>query len=321
MLDNIDSEFSPTIMDPEEFLKVTSVVSNKNGERIHNDLAVSSTCHDGAIAEKRVLAKVTKQRTWRNTLAQKRDFVLQFFAFVVNSELDHIPELTEACMNGFKPRNNNNDPIKLIDFIDNRIFHSWIRAFKRGDYDSWGGMNDLSSYKANSAEIVRHLNKTLSQKHVGHGTLNEIVIKHEDKSHEYGVIAKKDIPINSFIGYYMGKVVDCSEANRRVWDHEYMILLNKTEFVDSSDKYSCFARYYKCSIDPAAQNVCILRQKTINPQNNIVLVTTKNVEKGSELVLSCEEVGWSRSVMKASYRNNISSSSHNGRPISDIHHL
>jgi hypothetical protein len=86
------------------------------------------------------------------------------------------------------------------------------------------------------------------------------------------------------LGYFKGECIDSKEAELRHLD--FVFCIGEAKFIDASQLLSCFARYYNCAVNRSDQNVCVERLLWTNPQKAICFITTKNVQRGEEFLIS-----------------------------------
>jgi hypothetical protein len=71
----------------------------------------------------------------------------------------------------------------------------WLKAYKRGEFEDWGGLNDLSKSNAKAQKIMCHIYRSIKERDPDTAYWNKIVrksqISPEDK---YGVIAMRFVP-------------------------------------------------------------------------------------------------------------------------------
>ena len=213
----------------------------------------------------------------RLTLFAKKEIVQRYYNFL--DDTDETPSYNNF-VNLFNKEN--------VNQIDESSLGKWILAEKNGEFLSWGGANDLNKKSCSLRIIADQIDKQLSDRDVHHGEYNKIA-KSLSTSRGYGVIARQFTPAGTFLGYYKGECIDSNEALMRQ-DFDYIFCIGEEKFIDANKLLSCFARHYKCAVNQSDQNVCVERLLWSNPQKAICFITTKNVQRGEEFLISygCE---------------------------------
>jgi hypothetical protein len=232
----------------------------------------------------------------RLTLLEKKDIVQKFYNYL--DETDKVT--TDAHIKEFvKIFNKDSDQRIGLSSIS-----KWIRAEKQGEFLSWGGANCLDRKVCFVQNVIEKIDEHLKDRDVYHGEYNEVA-KSPSIPEEYGVITRKFTPAGTFLGFYKGECIDSKEAELR-HDFDYIFCIGEGKFIDAIKLLSCFARYYNCAVNRSDQNVCVERLLWTNPQKAICFITTKDVKKGEEFLISygceCWERQSSKALMSASFR-------------------
>ena len=171
----------------------------------------------------------------------------------------------------------------------------WVKAFERGEFQSWGGINDLTRPNSKSKQIIAHLNTLLQTKHPYEAQWHRLV-KSPSSPDQYGMIARKQIPAGTLLGFFKGEVMDLEDEEKMKGSHKYLITDNT--YIEGADFDSCYARYYNCSTQVENQNVCVERLPNwTNPQRAVCFVANNEIAAGTELIIAYDQ-GFTRNNNK-----------------------
>jgi hypothetical protein len=231
----------------------------------------------------------------RPTLGNKYSIVQEYYDFLKHSDIV-TGSTNEFSIRSYVEMYNSNPSNKRLLHVSN--LSKWVRAERRGEYLPWNGINKLDSRTCKIVNLVRHLDYILKLKYPCHGIYNQ-VSKSLFVANEYGVTAREFAPQGTFLGYYMGEVINGQEANKRTESQEYMFTLGKNRFIDAKAYDSCFARYYNCAMKASDQNVSVERLDSKDPQSVICFITNRDVPKGEEFLISYGSAYWERAAQRA----------------------
>jgi hypothetical protein len=234
----------------------------------------------------------------RLDIETKKNIVLQYYQFC-NDGQDDDSDLdgdhsTKTLGNNTSLRafvkHNNSQPNSL--WLEHSNLSKWVRAEKRGEFLSWElNINTQTTRKiSNPKKIIKHIDKTLKLRDKFHGAFNKIV-RSPTIPGEYGVVARKFTPAGTFLGFYKGTVISGIANDTR--NHDYTFSIGRNKFIDASDYYSCFARYYNCSLKSVDQNVCVeILSDWTNPQKAVCFIANRDVKMGDEFLISYGPEYW-----------------------------
>jgi hypothetical protein len=239
----------------------------------------------------------------RLDLDAKKNIVYQYYEFCSSHKNDNESSDVddEFRKHSVKQRDNGtsirafvrqNNAKKNCMLLEHSNLSKWVRAEKRGEYLPWESNIKAQTARKKSApqKIIKLIDKTLKLRDKYHGAFNKIV-RSPSIPGEYGVVARKFTPAGTFLGYYKGKVITGVENDTR--NHDYTFSIGRNKFIDASDYYSCFARYYNCSLKSADQNVCVeILSDWTNPQKAICFIANKDIRKGAEYLISYGPEYW-----------------------------
>lgn len=233
--------------------------------------------------------------TMRNTkLMDRKIEVDKYYSYLKQNGL----ESENGMIRTYVQLNNENKLSKMK--LKYSCFSKWINADRRGDYNSWNGLNNLQITMCKSEAIVEHIDGMLI-KDSPH--FNRFA-KSLKGSGQYGVLARKFTPAGTFLGYYRGEVITCTEAiQRSISDHMMLVpgqQKHRPVIIDGCDHYSCFGRYYNCVSSTNEQNVSVERIQWTDPQKAICFITNRNVNQGEEFLLP-HGCGWNVPVLNGDY--------------------
>jgi hypothetical protein len=234
----------------------------------------------------------------RLDIETKKNIVLQYYQFCNDgqdeSALDEDHSTTKTLGNNTSLRafvkHNNSKPKNL--WLEHSNLSKWIRAEKRGEYQPWElNINAQTTRKITSPQkILKHIDTKLKLRDKFHGVFNKIV-RSPSVPGEYGVVARKFTPAGTFLGFYKGTVISGIANDTR--NHDYTFGIGRNKFIDASDYYSCFARYYNCSLKSVDQNVCVeILSDWTNPQKAVCFIANRDVKMGDEFLISYGPEYW-----------------------------
>jgi hypothetical protein len=282
-VDDLNSSFSDEVVSVEELF-----VDNANpGLTFWDHLTnlLETTSNDECDSTDVNLDQVAGKRK-RLDLETKKNVVEQYFMFCSSAnENDEQKVSVRAFVR------HNNEQAKQLKLESTNVYR-WISAYKRGEYLSWETKIKLQTTRKVSCpmKIINHIDSTLNKRDKCHGVYNKVVRSPSIKG-EYGVVARRFTPAGTFLGFYKGKVITGIANDTR--NHDYTFGINRNTFIDASDYYSCFARYYNCSVLSADQNVCVeILTDWTNPQKAICFIANKDIKKGDEFIISYGPEYW-----------------------------
>jgi hypothetical protein len=240
--------------------------------------------------------KSRKSSRERPTLRTKNAIVQEYYEFVKNNADVLTVSTNEFSIRSYVDYYNSIQSNKRLLHVSN--LSKWVRAERRGEYLPWNGINKLDSRTCKIVNLVRHLDFVLKTKYPCHGLYNQ-VSKSLTVAGEYGITARRFSPEGTFLGYYMGEVINGQEANRRTESQEYMFTLGKNRFIDAKAYDSCFARYYNCAMKASDQNVSVERLDSKDPQAVICFIANRDIQKGEEFLISYGSAYWERAAQRA----------------------
>lgn len=97
---------------------------------------------------------------------------------------------------------------------------------------------------------------------------------------EYGLQARVDIPRKTMLGYYEGVLV---KRNRIMPYNDYVLETYDDECVDASAHLAGYGRYMNCAKLPQDQNVSFEMVESRQVNKRVIMVTTVDIARGSEL--------------------------------------
>jgi hypothetical protein len=254
------------------------------------------SCVDSCSVDKlEGLQNLTTKHRKRLSLAEKKVVVDNFYLFYRTQRLfDELP--ADIYIETFTVNYNNQCSTTTCEGqkLTAVVFKQGIRAEQRGEYlDWWNKMNMLSKKVCYAHKILERIDYLLKKSHKRCWEFNQIA-KSMIAANEYGVVARKNIPSGTFLGFYSGACITPEQAeinNRKLFhNYDYLFGINKTCFIDATDLISCYGRYYKRTNNKAKQNVCVKRLLFSDTQKTICFITTKDVKIGQEFLIpfGCE---------------------------------
>jgi hypothetical protein len=233
--------------------------------------------------------RVETDRT-RLTLFAKKEIVQKFYNYLDETEdASNGAHMKKTFVALFNKENEYQ--------IDVSSIGKWIRAEKHGEFLPWGGANSLDNKVCFVEKVIEKIDDHLSDRDAHHGEYNQVA-RSPSIPEEYGVIARKFTPAGTFLGYYKGECIDSKTAESS-YDFDYIFCIGEGKFIDASKLLSCYARYYNCAVNRSDQNVCVERLLWTNPQKAICFITTRDVQKGEEFLISYGCEYWERQSSKA----------------------
>jgi hypothetical protein len=234
----------------------------------------------------------TKQRK-RLTLFEKKIVVDHFYLYCKGIFLlDELPvnvliDDFTVCYNNQYNAVSGDENNKLTSMVLNQ----WIEAERRGDYLSWDNHNNMHRKVFHMNIIVLRIDYLLRKRNKNCSEYNKVV-QSIVAVNEYGVVARKDTPSGTFLGFYKGNCItpEQAEINNYIHNYDNFFVLNEAYLIDATDFISCYARYYKRVQNKDEQNVCVRRLLFSDTQKTVCFVTTKDVKQGKEFLIpfGCE---------------------------------
>jgi hypothetical protein len=161
----------------------------------------------------------------------------------------------------------------------------WLKAYYRGEFEEWGGLNDLSKANAKSQKIMEHIYQSLQVSFPDTAVWNKIIRKSRYSPDKYGVVAKKDVPRGTVIGFFDGDYIVSETPVTMCGFHKYE--LDQFTYIDGSSFTSCFARYYATSGSTRFQNVSVHRLEYFaSHARRVCFMSLRDIAKGEEFVIA-----------------------------------
>jgi hypothetical protein len=171
------------------------------------------------------------------------------------------------------------------DQLHHGCVFKWLKAYYRGEFEEWGGLNDLSKANAKAQKIMDHIYQSLQVSFPETAVWNKIIRKSRYSPDKYGVVAKKDVPRGTVIGFFDGDYVVSNTPIKLCGFHKYE--LDQFTYIDGSSFTSCFARYYASSGNAHFQNVSVHRLQTFPSHNRrVCFMSIRDIAKGEEFVIA-----------------------------------
>jgi hypothetical protein len=123
----------------------------------------------------------------------------------------------------------------------------------------------------------------LSLAHQNSANWNELV-KSPSSPDKYGVVARRDVPAGTFLGFYQGEHFTSVDKIRGPDTYK----INETNYIDASGEFtSCYARYYNWSTAENKQNVAVERlAEWTDPNRAVCFIANKAIKRGVEFVIA-----------------------------------
>jgi hypothetical protein len=167
--------------------------------------------------------------------------------------------------------------------LDMSNVFKWVKAYNRGEYLEWDGRNDLDRPNCRSKIIIEHIDTLLSDAHRKSANWNELV-KSPSSPDKYGVVARRDVPAGTFLGFYQGEHFTSDDIVKGPDTYK----IDATNYIDASGDFtSCYARFYNWSTTENRQNVTVERLvEWTDPNKTICFVANKAIKRGTEFVIA-----------------------------------
>jgi hypothetical protein len=173
----------------------------------------------------------------------------------------------------------------------------WVRAYNRGEYFGWYGLNDLNRFNAKSKDILRFLNEQMILKFPSLSFYHKIA-KSPSSPDRHGIIARTNITAGTFLGFFVGVHRTSSRDGPPHGPHMFTTVENNNSvYIDCESNFTaCYARYYNTSTSIEAQNVSIVRLLDFTESNAAVcFISNENILVGHELIIAHDQ-GYMRGV-------------------------
>jgi hypothetical protein len=166
----------------------------------------------------------------------------------------------------------------------NNVF-KWVKAYDRGEYLEWDGLNNLNKLRCCSKKIIERIDSLLSLKHPTSAHYWNQLVKSPSSPDSYGVVARRHIKAGTFLGFYQGTYFETIEVVVR---RPHVFKIREHQYIDASTSFdSCYARHYNWSTGLVHQNVCVERLSTWSDANRaICFVANIDIPPGVELILA-----------------------------------
>lgn len=175
-----------------------------------------------------------------------------------------------------------NQPLEMANVF------KWLKANERGDFKTWGKINDLTKPNARSKQILRHLNEEMDFKFPLLSELQKLE-KSICSPDRYGVVARKAIPLGTFLGFMNGELYT-DELPSGLYAYTLKEKDNSAYVDCSSDFYACYARYYNRSTLQESHNVSVVRlPNPVDHNHAVCFVSNKHIQAGCELIIACDQ--------------------------------
>ncbi len=237
---------------------------------------------------------VTKRN--RLTLRDRKAVVDRYLYFLTSPEFYVDPTVPRHYYDPYDGKENERyeKSIKMFLKIENlnwaeghkldmsNVF-KWVKASDRGEYLEWGGRNDIDRPNCRSKIIIDHIDNLLSNAHHKSANWNELV-KSPSSPDKYGVVARRDVPAGTFLGFYKGEHFITNDTVKG--PDKYKI--DGTNYVDASGEFtSCYARFYNWSTSENRQNVSVERlTEWTDPNKAICFIANRAIKRGAEFVIA-----------------------------------
>jgi hypothetical protein len=180
---------------------------------------------------------------------------------------------------------NDNETKNRITLANFGVFR-WLRAYLRGDYFEWGGVNDLNKSNCRSKLILQIINRNLKANHGNYSCWNAIV-RSPSAEENYGAIAKRDIPAGTVLcfveGVLFNKPIEHAGAKHIRLN---VVPITDNSYIDISDFYCCYARYYnRSSKNTLANTSMFCAQHWTDPNKAICCVSNVDICRGVEIIV------------------------------------
>jgi hypothetical protein len=245
------------------------------------------------------------------TVAQRRKQIRDFCLFatekfgnlniVSSEELDMyaFSYLVQLYNGNVPPRNNLNKQYKKNTLTYDTLLR-YLKAYNRGEYETWEGLNDLTSQNCKLKKILHHVDSVLKNKFPSHAKYNELN-KSKFRALAWGVLAREFTPAGTFLGHVDGESITSTEAEKRINeecdDNENVFMSKKAKFfvigqdhfVDLSQYDSCYARYYNC-VPSKFHNVSVQLLSIDTSRRTMGFITNQDVNKGEEFLIDFNSI-------------------------------
>jgi hypothetical protein len=180
---------------------------------------------------------------------------------------------------------------------DGKRLYKWLKADQRFEFDRWNDRNDLSKLNCKQRMILFTIDETLKANNPKSGDLMKVV-KSPSSPDVYGVVARKMIHCDTFLGFFEGNFVADHDHRSVKGPGKYYGLANPNTdhyeknigHIDGSAFDSCYARYFVSNQLPSLQNVSVVRLKGVTDCNRaICFVSNGDIAKGTELLIAPDQ--------------------------------
>jgi hypothetical protein len=233
---------------------------------------------------------LTKRRV-RLSLLERKFHVERYLWYKQNNQAFCQIEIGDQLMRSFV---NDSNATGIYYRLNKSSLSRWIHAYKRGEYDMWGGHKLGHSKVTDKWIVVQRIDRHLKARDPFHAAFNKVDWS-PSLPDQYGVVARKFTPSGTFLGFYKGAVL--SDEKRDSRNYDYTFAIGRNLFIDASNLVSCFARYYNCATNHADQNVAVeLLSNWTNPQKAICFIANRNIAEGEEFLVSYGPDYWAHMV-------------------------
>jgi hypothetical protein len=255
-----------------------------------------------------IVRKVRKQKRQQSSLYEKLQVVLRYKEFLrqLSTKTKVSPDLLDILNDDDDEDTRSERSIKSFLKIENQNYQwldeplqlanvfKWLRAYDRGDFHDWGGINNLNKPNAHSKKILHVINDTLKAK-FPILKYHQKVVKSKYSPDQYGVVARQEIPPGTFLGFFQGEVKSKTDVTYQPPSGPYAFTTVEgvnSVYVDNSDDFTaCYARFYSSSTKEDTQNVTVFRITTesADPNKTICFVANKTIPPGGEFVIGVDQ--------------------------------
>jgi hypothetical protein len=246
-----------------------------------------------------------KRKRPSTTLKQKLEVVLRYLEFARQKKEEHKydRELADDYDNNLRCEKSINNFLDLENAnwpADNQLglanVFKWLKAYDRGDYYEWGGVNKLDKSNARSKDIQKIITDGLKAKFpVLHKLLK--VLRSPSSPDMYGVVAREYITCGTFLGFVEGEIKDINKPFYAPPEgpHAFTVVQgDNSVYIDCSHNFtSCFGRYINSSTQTKQQNVCVVRLHSSDPCRQVCFIANEDIPRNTELIIGVHQ-GYSK---------------------------
>ncbi len=137
-----------------------------------------------------------------------------------------------------------------------------MKAHYRGEFEEWGGLNDLSKTNAKAhMEVIYHSLKVIDPKAA---YWNKIIRKSHYSPDKYGVVAKRDVERGTVLGFFKGDYVVSDTPVKMCGFHKYEIVSGRVELVwEDLDRLVYLSKKFENCLKPICSSLSLLVETRI----------------------------------------------------------